>query len=66
MACGEQAGGLTSFGMGLNPSDFVVCPWALAYTDAPQLSKHNMDVERRGTKQLGCLQLMQGQVNQLL
>ena len=48
--------GLTSFGMGLNPSDFVVCPWALAYTYAPQPMAAR--AQCRGTKQLGSLHLM--------
>ena len=59
MACRARAGGRTSFGMGLNPSDFVVCPWALAHTGVAQLSASNIDVERRGMKQLDSLHLMQ-------
>ena len=49
MTCNTRAGGLTSFGMGLNPSDFVVCPWALAHTDAPQLFACSICVEARSS-----------------
>ena len=57
----EHARGLASFGMGLNPSDFVVCPCPLEHKGLPQLLACNIGLARTGMQLLGSLHLVQRQ-----